>query len=112
MSLYLSNAFALSMIADVVASAPATLKVTEVSVEDIKVLLQQPFTSAVGHVSTTEVLKSLLDTEIPCNRVSIKLAKNDTLIVFQLLVRIEEGKILSREEILKLPFKFYLVEVL
>jgi len=106
--IYLTNSFSLGMIQD----SEITLKVSELGIETVKNLLKGQFTSAVGHTSTAEVLKSLLDIEVPSNRVSIKLVKNDTLIVFQLLVRIEEGKILSREEILKLPFKFYLVEVL
>lgn len=40
------------------------------------------------------------------NRTQLKLTKNDILIVFQLGVRIEEGKVLTRDEILQLPYKF------
>ena len=49
---------------------------------------------------------------MPFNRVPIKLQKKDRLIVFQLLTRLEEGKVLSDEELMRLPHKFYVVEVL
>jgi hypothetical protein len=94
-------------------SSETELKVKEITVEQARSFLKnQEFVSAVGHSSTAEVLSRLLDIEIVPNRVSIKISKNDQLLVFQLLVRLEEGRVLSREELLALPFKFYLVEVL
>ena len=107
--LYVSNAFSLGMLQ----FSEVTLKVTEVSVQSVKELLQsQTFTSAVGHQGTADIVTSLLNVAVPMNRVSIKLQKGDTLVVFQLLTRVEEGRVLSKEELEKLPFKFFLVEVL
>jgi uncharacterized protein YbcI len=106
--LYLSNAFSLNML-----SSNATLKVSEVADEKVKELLSSDeFTSAVGHQSTADIMKDLIGVEVPANRVAIKLQKGDAILIFQLLVRIEEGKILSKEELQKLPRKWYLVEVL
>jgi len=106
---YVSNAFSLGMIQD----TSVTLKVTEVDAEKAKSLLQaQSFTSAVGHNGTSEILNSLLGIGVPMNRIALKLQKGDALIVFQLLTRLEEGKVLSKEEVEKLPFKFFLVEVI
>jgi len=106
--LYVSNAFSLGMLQ----GSQVELKVSEVDTTTVKSLLQaQSFTSAVGHQGTSEILTSLLDTEVPMNRVALKLAKGDTLIVFQLLTRLEEGRVLSKEEVEKLPYKFFLVEI-
>ena len=107
--LYVSNAFSLGMLQ----FSEVTLKVTEVSVQSVKELLHsQTFTSAIGHQGTADIVTSLLNVAVPMNRVSIKLQKGDTLVVFQLLTRVEEGRVLSKEELEKLPFKFFLVEVL
>ena len=103
---YIANAFALSMI-----EGDAILRIKEISKEEVKeILTKEGFVSAVGHQSTAEILSQLLDINIPFNRVQIKITSSDKLIVFQLLVRLEEGKILSKEEISKLPFKFFLIE--
>lgn len=105
---YISNAFALSMLTEI----PATLRVSELTVEDVRKLLSEnEFISAIGHQSTSLILSELLQIPIPMNRVQIKIGGNDKLIVYQLMQRVEEGKILSREEILQLPSKFFLVEV-
>jgi len=88
-----------------------TLRVREVSLQEATSLVKEGFTSAVGHQSTAEVLSTLLGVEIPFNRVQLKLEHGDKILVFQLLTRLEEGRVLTREEISSLPFKFYLVEV-
>jgi len=107
--LYISNAFSIGMIQD----KEVTLKVTEVSTETVKSLLQaKSWTSAVGHQGTSDILTNLLNIEVPMNRIALKLQKGDMLIVFQLLVRLEEGKVLTKEEIEQLPFKFFTVEVI
>jgi len=107
--LHISNAFSLGMLQ----GSEVTLKVTEVNLATVKSLLKaQDFQSAVGHQGTADIVTSLLDVAVPMNRISLKLGKGDTLVVFQLLTRLEEGRVLSKEEVEKLPFKFFLVEVL
>ncbi len=110
--MYISNAFALSML-----PSGGNLNITPIELEEVKTLLQGGnFTSAVGHSSTAEILTSLVGIEIPTNRISIFLKQGDILIVFQILFRLEEGKVLQTEEILSLlkegKVKFYKVEVL
>jgi len=107
--LYVSNAFSLGMLQ----GSQVDLKVSEVDTATVKSLLQaQSFTSAVGHQGTSEILTNLLGITVPTNRVALKLVKGDNLVVFQLLTRLEEGKVLTKEELEALPFKFFLVEVL
>jgi len=105
--IYLSNAFSLSMLS----SFPAYLRVREVSLEDVKKLLscESNFVSAVGHQATAELLSRLLNIPIPFNRIQVSLNTQDILVVFQLTTRLEEGKILTEEELVKLQYKFLLV---
>jgi len=111
---YLSNAFSLSML-NLNNPAPARLFVRPVGLEGVKSLLELGFESAVGHQSTAEILTKLLSIEVPTNRVTIKLEVGDTLIVFQLGIRLQEGQVLSKEEVLDLYNKgqasFVMVEV-
>jgi len=104
--LFISNAFSLSMI-----NPPCSIKVEPINLQQVNSLLVEPFQSAVGHESTAQIITKLTGTLIPVNRISLSLMKKDKLIVFQLLTRLEEGKILTQEELAQLPYKFLLVEV-
>ena len=106
--IYLGNAFSLNML-----NAPEVqLKVSEISLQEAKNILSGGFISAVGHQATADILSKLLDIPVLFNRVEVKLQKGDVLIVFQLLKRLEEGKVLSEEEIKNLPYKIMKVEVM
>jgi Domain of unknown function (DUF1874). len=108
MVVYLANAFSLSMIP----YSRSTVKIREVPVEEVKeILLSRQFVSAVGHESTAQLLSQILNISIPVNRVVITLKPSDILIVFQLLTRLPEGKILTLEELKQLKYKFYIVEL-
>jgi len=104
----LCNAFSLSMIQ----KTPAAIGVWEVSLEQVKKLLSNGFTSAVGHPSTAQLLTKLLGVNVPVNRVQVKLDDNTILVVFQLLARLPEGKILTEEELKQLPHKWFIVTAL
>jgi hypothetical protein len=86
---YLANAFALSMVDE-----NCTIEVHTLSVDEVKELLDNGFTSIVGHVSTTQLYGNLLGREIPMNRTTLKLQTEDTLVVGQYIgPRLEEGVI-------------------
>ena len=107
--LFLANAFALSMLQ----TETATIAIQAISLDSVRELLaSREFINAVGHQSTAELLSQLLDMPIEMNRIEIKLERGDELIVFQLMVRLPEGKVYTKEELESLPFKFYLVRVL
>ncbi len=114
MTTYISNAFSLGMLQ--VSPEPLTIRVRVLSLEEAKSLLRGGFISAVGHQGTADILTALLGVEVPFNRVAIRLIPGDHLIVFQLGVRLQEGQILSEEEVLSLyregKASFFLVEVL
>lgn len=101
--LYLANSFSLGMLKGL----PASVWLEELSAEHVAELLEQyEWESIIGHEGTAKVLERLLGYEIPVNRKAIQLETSDTLVVFQLLQRLPEGKILSREEVEKIPHKF------
>ena len=100
--LYLSNAFSLGMLR----SKECTIKVKPENPSVIRLRLKsEPFTSSVGHESTARLMSKLLDIYIPVQRTSIKLKDGDELIVFQLKLRLPEGKTLSEPELEELADK-------
>jgi len=113
--IYLSNAFSINMLGQLPQQG-LTVKVRPISLEEAKAILQNGFESAVGHQTTADVLSSLLGLPVEARRVAITMREGDSLVVFQLGVRLQEGQILSEEEVLSLyregKASFYLVEVL
>ena len=67
------------------------------------------FTSAVGHESTAEFLTKLLGIRVPENRRKISMKSGDVAIVLRLKERLEEGVILTEEEILNMPHELALL---
>jgi len=57
------------------------------------------FISAVGHESTAKLLSELLGVEIKPNRIFVDMKVGDTALTIQFLERIQEGRILSKEEL-------------
>ena len=106
MTIYVSNSFSLNMLKH----ERELILVYPESIENIKKLLRKGFISAVGHESTAKVLSKILDIEIPVNRVEIKIERGDKLVVFQLLQRLPEGKVLSEEELRQVKYRFLVVE--
>lgn len=80
--------------------------------EEAKKLLEKNgFESAVGHKATAEILSQILEAEIPQNRIQAKQESGQIAIVFSMNKRIEEGRILSREEIEKIGYSINLLEM-
>lgn len=65
--------------------------------------------SAIGHQSTADILTELFDFSIPLNRIQYKQEVGDYCIVFKLNGRPEEGKVLTREDIEKIGYEFYVL---
>ena len=105
----LANAFSLSMLP--MSSAETILRVKEVGIEEVKELLAGGFESAIGHESTAAFLTKLLGVEVKAERKQITIDANTVLVVFQLLSRLPEGRVLTEEEIASVKYKFYLVSL-
>jgi len=110
----ISNAFSLSMIKE----EEATIRIKKVDTEYVKQLIQNngSIISIVGHEGTAQVLTQLLGVNINVNRVQYVMGSNDILVIFQLLTRLPEGKILTAQEVQQLISEgkamFYMVEML
>jgi hypothetical protein len=105
----LANAFSLGMLP---ATTEIILKVKKVSVEEVKEMLAKGFESVIGHEPTASFLTRLLGFEIRADRRQITIDANTVLIVFQLLSRLPEGKVLSEQEMSEIKYQFYTVELL
>jgi len=72
----------------------------EVSLETAREWIKQgDFISAVGHESTAKLLSELLGVEIKPNRIFVDMQKGDEALAIQFLQRVQEGKVLSKEEL-------------
>jgi hypothetical protein len=60
--------------------------------------------SAVGHEGTAQLLSRILGTEIKAERKSIFMKEGDAALHFFPKERLPEGKVLSEEELSKLPY--------
>jgi len=85
MAVYLSNAFSLSMLPS---AQELMIKVEKVSPKDVP----DNFISIVGHQDIAQILGNLLGREVPYNRVSTKLQRDDIVYVSQYMgPRLPEG---------------------
>jgi hypothetical protein len=73
-------------------------------------LLEDGFVSAVGHEGTAQILSQLLGVKVPVSRIQIRMNVGDKAVVFRVLTRLPEGKILTEEELKKLPWTIGLLE--
>lgn len=88
-----------------------TLK--DISLADAKELVRQNkynLDSAIGHTSTAEIMSTLLDTKIAVNRQMFIQEIGQQALVFKLSGRPEEGKILTREDIEQIGYKFQILK--
>jgi hypothetical protein len=112
--IFLTNAFSLSMLGALPPEG-LTVKVRPLTLGGTKEILAEGFTSAIGHEGTAKVLEALLGLSIGANRIAITLSKGDRAVVFQLGLRLQEGQVLSQDEVFALyeqgKASFYLVEV-
>lgn len=109
----LANAFSLGMISS--SLNEGIIHFEKVSLDTLKYLLSQngvTVKSVVGHQATASVLSQLLGIPVSCNRVPYTLSKDESLIVFQLKTRLEEGKVLTEEELKALEFDIFVVNLI
>jgi hypothetical protein len=104
---YLLNAFSLSMLPT---DTPVILSVRGVDVEEVRKLLGSDFISAIGHESTAALLSNILGVDVKFNRTAVKLEPGDMAVVFQLLGRPPEGRVLTVEELRGIEHRFFVVE--
>lgn len=87
-----------------------TFTLKDITLEEARNLVtENEILSAVGHQSTADILTTLLETEVPMNRIQFAQETGQKALVFKLNGRPEEGKILTAEEIEAIGYKFQLL---
>lgn len=82
---------------------------TDVTLEEARQLVSDNdgnLDSAIGHLSTAEIMTTLLGVDVVVNRQMFSQEAGQQALVFKLNGRPEEGKILTVEEIEKIGYKF------
>lgn len=75
------------------------------SVEAAKRVLQQGYTSAIGHAGSAEFCSQLLEMSVPLNRITIEMQVGDQAVVIRIKGRLPEGGSLSVEQTREMPFE-------
>lgn len=87
-----------------------TYSLQDITLSEARTLVREnELDSAIGHASTAEIMTSLLGVDVPVNRQMFSQEEGQQALVFKLNGRPEEGKILSREEIEQIGYKFQLL---
>ena len=99
----LANAFSINMLP----SGNTGLRFVRLSIDEVKYLVTgaikrgKEIKSIIGHQSTAELMSNILGFKVEANREFYQMQDRDLLLVIQLKERLEEGKVLTREEIEK-----------
>ena len=69
----------------------------------------QPFTSAVGHISSAEAMEAALGVPVEANRITVQPEPGDSFLCLRLHSRPPEGRILDREALQAIGFSWALL---
>jgi hypothetical protein len=82
---------------------------TALTLDEAKGLVEEGFTSAVGHSSTADILSELLEKEVKSNRIEYYQEEGESALIFKLNGRVPEGVILDRAGMEKMGYQFGLL---
>jgi hypothetical protein len=109
---YLASAFALSML-------PGSCRVVFDPLTDEQARDYLPSyiraglcKSVVGHASTARVIEAKLGVPVEANRESVRLSRGDSVYVFQVGTRLQEGQVLSADELKAVPTSWWVATVM
>jgi hypothetical protein len=104
MAIYILNTPVLTAYGDYRFTGPLT------TVEAVRRLRRQDFTSAVGHAVAAEFLSKLLHLDIANQRIAITMQPGDQALVLRLRTRLAEGHTLSSTEMAAVDFELAWLE--
>ena len=85
--------------------------IREITLAQAKDILQDPFTSAVGHEATAEIMSALLGREIDFNRINLVLKSGDQVVCVVPKFRAEVAREFSRDEVEAVGYRCFQVLV-
>ena len=98
MTTYLANAFSPSMLA----LLPLDVEFSPVNEQEFcEEVARGNLVNAIGHQSTVDLINQLCGSSLKVNRVNIIVDIGDEIYIVMLTTRLEEGKVLNKEEIKK-----------
>lgn len=101
-----SNAFSVNMLREM-----AFLSFIPTNISDVKFYIQEgELYSIIGHKATADLLTAKLGVEIKYNRENYTRKKDDRIIVCLPNKRLDEGQVLTEEELSKIDIKFWIVQ--
>jgi len=97
MTTYLTNSFSPNML-----KLPADVSFMQTNKNEFCEVIANGVFNAIGHQGTIDLVNILCNTKLDLNRVAIRAKTGDTIYILTLALRLEEGKLLTKEEIVKL----------
>jgi hypothetical protein len=116
MTVFLANSFSPSML-KLEKNVPIKVKFTEIDSDEFCKTIKDArnLMNSIGHKSTVELINMLCGTSLEMNRTSIIANEGDVILGLILTIRLEEGRILKNDEIMKFlnegKIKFVRVEI-
>jgi len=107
--IYLLNSLIIP--ADLSKQTSVWVRMRKANIDEVRQLLSQGFTSAIGHESTSILLTELLGVKVPFNRIAVSVKPGDIIVHFVLKTRLPEGKVLDLQELQNLEYYFVVSEV-
>lgn len=89
---------------------PAEFAMTAITAEEAASILQEGFTSAIGHEGSAEVFTAVTGVSVPVNRIQASMELGDRAVCLKLRGRIPEGAILTKEQCDQIGYDFVLME--
>ena len=108
--LIIASAFSLNMLP----FTPARIYVAETSRENfVRAInkLRIPRLSVIGHKATADVLSQILGWQVNENRINYVAENGDIIAVFIPGIRLEEGKVLTEDELKNFPGRYFFVTI-
>ena len=105
MKTVISNAFSVNML-----KSDALLFFSQTDLETVKTLVQGGVYSIIGHQSTADLLSAKLGIDIKLNRENFKKEKDDSIIVCLPSKRLDEGTVLTLDELNQIDIKFWIIK--
>jgi hypothetical protein len=101
----MANAFSINML-----NEETNLKFIPINEEQVKEIIKnEKLYSIIGHQGTVDLLNAKLGLSLKFNRENYKM-NNDKMIISLPATRLEEGKVLSKEELEAIKINYWLIE--